>query len=153
MLRSILTVLVVALIISACGEQPAPTQGELKTMEVACDKANEGKRIAVEGYLMLPDKVSGDFSVMLRLLDSPERVAQANVAASVRIDKERKAPNTMDNLSTSYSDADLKVRTADGQTIGYQDKVRVSGKMYFPSSTASVEFTCGLENPLIEKTE
>lgn len=137
----------------ACGSTAPPTRGELQPLETACDRANEGKRIAVEGYLTLPDQISGDFSVVLRIHSTPERTARATVSTTVRVDPDRKAPNTIDNLGTRYSDADLTIRTADGQTLGYQDNVRVSGTVYFPSSTAAVEFTCGLDNPLIEQAK
>jgi hypothetical protein len=45
---------------------------------------------------------------------------------------------------------DLKVTTNDGKTVGHTDRVRVSGRMYYPSSMANVEFKCGLDNTLIE---
>lgn len=152
--RILILVFFLATLLSGCGsESSPPTKGELKTLETACDKANEGKRVAVEGYLMLPDQFTGETSVMLRIQSQPDRNQQAVVATGVKIDKEGKAPNSMDNLGTSYSDEQLKVRTADGQVLGYQDKVLVSGTVYFPSSVATVEFTCGLSNPLIEKAE
>lgn len=152
-IRTLLITLSLALLLLSCGSNEAPSKGELKTFETACDKANDGKRIAVEGYLMLPEEFSGDLSVLLRVNSKPERSEQAVVAANVKIDKEGKAPNSINYLSTSYNDDDLIFRTADGQTLGYQDKVRISGTMYFPSSIAKVEFTCGLSNPLIEKLE
>ena len=89
----------------------------------------------------------------IRDSNNPERNQQAIVSTTLRVDKERKAPNTMDNLPSSYSDASLIFRTNDGQTLGYQDKVHISGTVYFPASTATVEFTCGLDNPLIEKAQ
>ncbi len=153
-IRKLIILISLALLLNACGGSEPPTKGELKTLETACDKANDGKRIAVEGYLMLPEEFTGDLSVMLRINSKPERGEQAIVATGINIDKEgKKAPNTIDYLSSSYSDDDLKFRTADGQTLGYQDKVRVSGTMYIPSSVATVEFKCGLSNPLIEKID
>lgn len=56
--------------------------------------------------------------------------------------------NQVENVPTQYTDDDLRVHTSDGQVVSYQDKVRVSGKVYFP--LVDQDFACGLENPLIE---
>ncbi len=100
---------------------------------------------------MVPEKFTGDFSVVLRIRNQPDRSEKPSVAVTMRIDKDKKLPNTMNMLPKSYQEDDLVFRTASGETLGYQDKVRISGKMYFPSSTASVDFVCGLDNPYIEK--
>jgi len=47
-----------------------------------------------------------------------------------------------------YTDADLIVHLADGQAVGIGKKVQVSGKIYYPM--IAQDFTCSLENPLIE---
>jgi hypothetical protein len=49
----------------------------------------------------------------------------------------------------SFTAKDLKVTTNDGKTVGYTDRVRVSGTMYYPI-VSSVEFKCRLSNTLIE---
>ena len=142
-----------ATVLVACGSE-APTRGEVKTYAQVCDKANEGKRIAVEGFLLAPTSFKAkDISVVLRIATSPERDTVAKIGSTVTIDTERKAKNTMDPLPISYSDADLKFRTDDGKTLAYSDKVRLHGTMYMPSSLATVEFTCGLSNPLIEAAQ
>jgi hypothetical protein len=43
------------------------------------------------------------------------------------------------------------VHLADGQIATYGTKVRVSGKMYYPS--VEQDFVCGLENLLIEPAD
>ena len=60
------------------------------------------------------------------------------------------AANNVETPPQSFRKADLKLHLADGKTAGYQDKVKVSGTMYLPSSMAQVEFKCGLSNPLFE---
>src|SRR5215470_4226666 len=54
---------------AACGGGTSgqPTPGELKDFASVCDKANEGKRVAVVGFLRFPDKFTGTSSVVLRL--------------------------------------------------------------------------------------
>src|SRR5919106_405806 len=54
---------------AACGGGTAepPTVGETKDFATLCDKANEGKRVAVAGFLRFPEKFTGTRSVVLRL--------------------------------------------------------------------------------------
>src|SRR5262249_9087547 len=52
---------------ASCGESGPPTPGEMKDFGAVCDKANDGKRVAVEGYLRFPDSFKGDQSAVLRL--------------------------------------------------------------------------------------
>jgi hypothetical protein len=57
----------------------------------------------------------------------------------------------VENVPASYADDDLRVHLADGQIATYGTKVRVSGKMYYPS--VEQDFVCGLENLLIEPAD
>ena len=54
---------------AACGggAPEPPTTGEAKDFASVCDKANEGKRVAVVGFLRFPEKFTGTSSVVLRL--------------------------------------------------------------------------------------
>ena len=45
-----LILLFVSLTLSGCSSEP-PTRGELTTFAAVCNKENEGKRLALEGYL------------------------------------------------------------------------------------------------------
>ena len=45
-----------AVALMACSEGP-PTAGEPREFATVCDKANDGHRVAVEGYLRLPDQI------------------------------------------------------------------------------------------------
>lgn len=68
----------IALTCTACGttEKKAPTPGEVKAFASVCDKANDGKRIAVEGYLRLPEEVNRKIGPVLRLYPTPEFTAK-----------------------------------------------------------------------------
>jgi hypothetical protein len=145
MIRKLLIVaLALSTALAGCASEP-PTAGELMAFEAVCDKANEGKRVAVEGYLVLPDEFTDSQSVVLRLHQELDSNA-AKIGVQMRFGTE---PNQLEEVPTSYSDDDLKVRTADNQVVGYDTLVRVSGKVYFPV-VAQDDFTCGLENPLVE---
>jgi starvation-inducible outer membrane lipoprotein len=139
-----LLVLTISFVLAACAAEP-PTAGELTAFGDACAKANDGKRVAVEGYLLLPDTFTESESVVLRLYEVLE-TDSAKIGVTVRFGTD---PNRVENVPTEYTDDDLKIHTADGQVVGYQDKVRVSGKVYFP--LVDQDFECGLENPLIER--
>jgi hypothetical protein len=145
-----------AVALVACSEGP-PTQGEPLDFSTVCDKANDGHRVSVEGYLRLPDQIkvlrssSGSAHekiVVVRLWDS---TTFQGAPIGVNFDFGT-GPNTMDEIPGEYTftDSDLKVHRADGQTSGFGDRVKVSGTVYFPTSLADVEFTCGLTNPLVE---
>ena len=131
--------------LAACGggEKKPPTVGETKDFAAVCDKANDGKRVAVAGYLRLPEEVSRNILV-LRLYNTDGFSGQP---IGVSADFGSK-PNQVEFLSKEYSDRDLKVHLADGQVAGFRTKVRVSGDVYFPLVKA--EFPCSLSNPLIE---
>jgi hypothetical protein len=145
-----------AIALVACNEGP-PTPGEPRDFSSVCDKANDGHRVAVEGYLRLPDQIkvyrssSGSSQqkiVVVRLWDSSKF---QGTPIGVNIDFGT-GPNMMDEIPGEYifTDNDLKVHRADGETAGFGDRVKISGTVYFPTSLADVEFSCGLTNPLVE---
>jgi hypothetical protein len=131
---------------AACGagssEPPAP--GEMKDFASLCDKANEGKRVAVIGFLRFPEKFTGTSSVMLRLYVGADS-AGSPVGVQTRIGNQA---NQVELAPKEYTDKDLKVHTSDGQVAAYGSRVKVSGKVYYP--LVGQDFKCGLENPLIE---
>ncbi len=136
----------VAFALAACGggEKKPPTVGEGKNFAEVCDKANEGKRVAVEGFLRLPSEVKVKTGLVLRLYPTTE-FAGKPVGVSTEIGSE---PNRVALMPKEFADKDLKVKTADGQVAGFGTKVRVSGDVYYP--LVGQEFPCALSNPLVE---
>jgi hypothetical protein len=135
--------LLVVILVSGCSES-APTVGEVKDFANACDKANDGQRIAVTGYLRLPDSFSESPSVVLRLYETDDFDGQP-IGVTINFGDQ---PNQVTEISDQYSDEDLQVHLADGEVASFGTRVRVSGKMYYP--TVSQDFLCGLSNPLVE---
>jgi hypothetical protein len=131
---------------AACGggAPEPPTTGEMKDFASLCDKANEGKRVAVIGFLRFPEKFTGTRSVMLRLYGGGD-YAGSPVGVQTPIGNQA---NQVELAPKEFTDKDLKVHTSDGQVTGYGARVKVSGKVYYPS--VGQDFKCGLENPLIE---
>lgn len=140
----IFAILVLALAAGACGASGPPTPGELKDFAAVCDKANDGKRIAVVGYPRFPERFTGTQSVVLRLYEKPDYTGTP-VGVQTPIGQQA---NQAELAPKQYTDKDLKVHTADGQVASYGTKVKVSGKVYFPM--VDQDFKCSLENPLIE---
>ena len=131
---------------AACGggAPEPPTAGEMKDFASLCDKANEGKRVAVVGFLRFPEKFTGTKSVVLRLYAGGD-YAGAPVGVQTQIGNQA---NQVELAPKEFTDKDLKVHTSDGQVAGYGTRVKVSGRVYYP--LVGQDFKCGLENPLIE---
>ena len=131
---------------AACGSSSPepPTAGETKEFGAVCDKANEGKRVAVTGFLRFPDKFTGTSSVVLRLYADGDYTG-APVGVQTKMGNQA---NQVELAPKEFTDKDLKVHTSDGQVAGYGTRVKVSGKVYYP--LVGQDFKCALENPLIE---
>ncbi len=142
MVTRILIVLLL-LALTACSQGP-PTVGEEMSFAGACDRANKGERIAVQGYLQLPDSFTGEQSVVLRLYET-EAFDGTPIGVQIRFGTD---PNQIEQVPLSYDDEDLQVHLADGTLAGYGTPVKVSGRVYFPA--VEQDFTCSLENPLLE---
>lgn len=138
----VVSLLIVGL--AACGGDESATVGVETAFADICNESNEGERLAVSGYLRLPDSFTGDFSVVLRLYET-DSFEGTPIGVTARLGTEA---NQVENVPDSYSDNDLKVHLANGQVVGYGTKVKVSGKMYYP--VVEQDFVCGLENLLIE---
>lgn len=145
---SLRTTLCIGLLIfcAACGgaSSEPPTAGEMKDFASLCDKANDGKRVAVVGFLRFPEKFTGTSSVVLRLYQDGG-YAGTPVGVQTRMGNQA---NQVELAPKEFRDEDLKVHTSDGQVAGYGTRVKVSGKVYYP--LVGQDFKCALENPLIE---
>jgi hypothetical protein len=142
--RIFITISLIAFMLTSCSAPSAPTVGEDKDFASACDKANNGKRIALVGYLRLPDSFTGDQSVVLRLYETNDYSGKPiGVQTEFGSQVNQAAP-----ITDQYSDSDLKVHIANGQLAQFGTRVKVSGSVYFPAVTQ--EFVCSLENPLVE---
>ena len=137
----------IALTFAACGGYGPPTPGDHKEFDSVCDKANNGKRVALEGYLRFPQNFTGDMSVVLRFYKEAD-FAGTPVGVQTKIESQA---NQMELPPSRYTDKDLQVHLSDGRIATTGTKVKVSGNVYFPM--VSQDFTCGLENPLIESSK
>ena len=136
-----------ALALAACGPAKTPAAGEAVQFSNACDKANNGKDVAVEGYLRFPESFTGSTDVILRLFATNN---YDGAPVGVQIDFGSQA-NQVKAVTDQYSDSDLTVFLANGQPAPYGTKVKVSGYVYFPAT--SQDFACGLETPFVESAQ
>ena len=134
----------VVLVLAACGET-APSVGEVKGFTAVCDKINDGKRTAVDGYLSFPDSFTDSQSVVLRLYET-DAFKGAPIGVQMTIGTQA---NPVEKVPDHFSDNDLHIHLANGQVAGYGTKIRVSGNVYFP--IVAQDFACALENPLVEQ--
>jgi len=141
--------LALVIVFAACGstEKKPPTVGEARDFATVCDKANEGKRVAVAGYLRFPEEVNRKMGLVLRLYKTNGFSGQP-IGVSSEIGSQ---PNQVEFMPKEYTDKDLKVHLANGQVAGFGTKVKVSGDVYFP--IVGQPFLCALSNPLVELSQ
>lgn len=144
-------ILVLAFVFSfaACGstQKKPPTVGESKDFASVCDKTNDGKRVAVVGYLRFPEEVNRKIGLVLRLYKTND-FSGSPIGVSSDIGSQ---PNQVEFMPKEYTDKDLKVHLANGQVAGFGTKVKVSGDVYFP--LVGQTFVCALSNPLVELSQ
>jgi hypothetical protein len=142
-LRVLAAMCVALVILTGCGSE-APTAGVATPFSEVCARSNDGKRVAVDGYLMFPESFTDAQSVVLYLHET-DAFDGAPIGVQTPFGT---GPNQVDEVTDQYSDEDLQVHLTGGGTAGFGTKVKVSGKVYFP--VVEQTFPCSLENPLVE---
>lgn len=143
MIRLGILMVVLLLTLVGCGDSGPPTVGESVAFADVCS-SESGARVATEGYLRLPDEFTGEQSVVLRMFET-DSFDGTPVGVQIRFGDQA---NQIEMVQDQYSDEDLQVHLSDNQVAGYGTRVKVSGSVYFPM--VAQDFTCGLENPLVE---
>ena len=117
--------------------------------EDACTKANEGKRLMIEGYVDFPLSFdTDDNSLALRVRPSLSSWA-LTVGAVAPVGREPnhvEMPRLNNSTRQGYSNRDVRLHLADGQTVTYWNKVKVSGTMYFATGLAPGAYSCALKD-------
>jgi hypothetical protein len=134
---------VALVLLTGCGNEP-PTVGVATPFSRVCTRDNDGRRLAVDGYLIFPDSFTEAQSVILRL---HRTYAFDGTPIGVQIPFGT-APNQAKQVADQFSDEDLQIHLANGTIAGFRTKVTVSGKVYFP--LVDQAFPCALENPRVE---
>lgn len=106
--------------------------------KMAADKAYDRKRVTIEGYVALPStSYSSGGSAQIEL---HEREAQYSGGRHfiVRV-KMGDGNNTMKELKEGYLPADLQVKDKNGKTIGFNERVRITGELSVSDSYTSIQ--------------
>lgn len=116
-----------------------------------CQKESDNKYISVEGYLrtgvtVLCSSRGGTRTCGIELAEKPEGDSKISVYVVEGTGKSQMSP-----LPTSYSDENLKLRTADGQTVGSKDRVRIIGTAKTTTDANSSYTVCYIDVNKIEK--
>jgi hypothetical protein len=146
LLRTLLALAVVSFMLAGCGDGPA-TPAETIAFSEVCDRANDGNRVAVDGYVIFPNSFTESTSVVLWMYED-ENLDGTPIGVQVNFGAE---PNQVEEVADQYTDEDLRLHLANGDVVGYRTKVNVSGKVYFPM--VEQEFTCSLASPYIVSAE
>jgi hypothetical protein len=140
-------ILFLSVLITACAQSGSPAPGVPVKFEDACAKANEGKRLMVEGYVDFPLSFdTDDKAVVMRVrprLASWELTVGATAAFG-------HGPNNVEMPPVNYKNRDLRLHLANGQVVTYWNKVKVSGIMFYTTGLAPGAYTCGLKNTMYE---
>jgi hypothetical protein len=151
-LTTILVLCLAGLAAITCGESAPPARGVAIRFEEACGKANEGKRVLLEGYLDFPVGGVGEKDVTVMARFRPRLASWENtIGARVAIGK---APNHLEMPPAHYNSRDVRLHLADGGVVGYANKVKLSGTLYsvsFRSPLGPGDYTCGVTDTLFER--
>jgi hypothetical protein len=110
------------LVLAGCG---AP---QMVALGAACAQDKDGSAVVVDGFVSAGsvvncDNYSGDYRCGLDLYENPDASgARASIDLVVG-----GGANQIDELPSSYSDADVKVHTDTSATVVVGDKVRATG--------------------------
>lgn len=130
--RTFVYALFTALLMAGCASAPQP--GTLHTHETACTEANNGQRVAVEGYPQLTRMTLVDDNFSVDLYEQP---GSSGEKISVYFTVGTGA-NQAENLPEDYTDADLKIHTSDNQIVSVDKHIRVHGELFWSESSGAV---------------
>jgi hypothetical protein len=110
------------------------------------DKANDGKRVSIEGYVTMPTtSYQSGSSAQLDFIERPnEFSAPFNFILSVNVGDGK---NTMKTLPDKYKAEDIVITGKNGEKIGVGDRVKITGKL-----SANSDY-CSLDCQEIEKVD
>jgi hypothetical protein len=109
--QTLIALTLIAILLAACGSK-APVAASPKDFTTVCNKANDGKPVVIEGYLIFPESFTGDTSVVLRLYASSD-FSGSPVGVQTEFGTK---PNQVEPVAAQFNDTDLKVHLANGRS-------------------------------------
>ena len=145
----LLCMLLTAAIAAACSRS-----GASSTVAAVCEM-EEGSFVAVEGFLQLPNFLEAETNAEtqitmyeLFLADKPDGKSP-NIKTRITGTSENQTNHIADLPIDGYTQRDLRIFTANGETVGASDRVRISGEVQ--KSGTIRERQCILQSEKIEK--
>jgi hypothetical protein len=144
-IKTIFLACLALLLITACGEATPVAHQD------ACDVALDDTDIIVEGYFTTPsmmscDNYSGNDRCGLVLNSAPN--ADDGFSADVKVGSGK---NHMASIESGFTDDDIVIKTADGETVGIGDHVRVTGEINVSDDPAYESKVCYMYVSKIEQ--
>lgn len=127
-----------ALAVGGCGGGAQPPAA--LTLATACDAGNEGRHVAVDGYLRFPDRLRISRTAQIAMFSAPGGDGDRQRVEFTIGD----GPNQLERPALQYTPTSLRVRAADGAEVTINDRVRVTAKVARDGSG------CLLRTPQVE---
>ena len=140
-------ILLLSVLTAAGAQSGPPTPGVPVKFEDACAKANEGKRLMVEGYVDFPLSFDTDDKAVVMRVRPRLASWEYTVGAAAAFGH---GPNNVEMPPLNFKNRDLRLHLADGRVVTYWNKVKVSGTMFYTTGQAPGAYTCGLKNTMYQ---
>ncbi len=124
-MKPLVLLLTIALLATGCSSAPPPATP--MTYDTADVQANHDRQISLEGYARLPGMGVVSDIIGLDLYEKPDGKGK-KMGLSVPVGSGK---NQCEKPPKQYKAEDLKLHTADGTVVGPNDRIRVSGKLYW----------------------
>jgi hypothetical protein len=130
---AVMVMVLTSLVLTAC--QPPETVA----FEDVCDVENDGKNITTQGAFSFGasiycDDTLGEYRCGLNFNPYPDGGDRFSV--EVMVGNRR---NMMQDIESGYSDEDLIIKTAGGESIGVGDPVNITGRMLVTENVCVME--------------
>jgi hypothetical protein len=133
--------------LAGCGDGVPPGDGTVVTFDTVCDKGNEGKRVALEGFLDFPDRFNAKAATVVMKLKAAPTQTSRTIGARVKLNA---GNNALAAPPDKYNENDLRAISHDGKPAGYRTRLKITGTMTYTDSLETRAFTCHLADTRIE---
>jgi hypothetical protein len=130
---------VALVVLAGCGggaDPPTPV-----ALEAACDDANDGRDVIVEGYLRFPERLRISTTTVIDVFAAPGGEGGRQQVELPIGDQ----PNQLERPPATYTPTSLRVTAADGAEVTINDRVRITAEV------ARDESGCLMRGPQVER--
>lgn len=124
----------VLIVVSGCDTTPPIAS----TIATVCSQEFADKKVVLEGYPYLPGTMLVTDTLLVEFYERPNLQGKY-IAVSLTVGT---GSNQVVEPPDEYTDADLLIRTSDGQEIRAGNRVSVEGKLIYPPSSGNSPVNC-----------